>query len=186
VLFRSTIYIEGYWQSESYFKDVESQIRADLQFIEPNDDKNSYLAFHIRNSDSVSIHIRFFSSGNEASNNAPKDYYETAIAKMESLTNNCHYYLFSDNPDQARLLISLPDDRVTVIDNNTDPDFAYADLWLMHLCKHHIIANSTFSWWGAWLADSSEKIVIAPGFELRSGVAWWGFDGLIPNEWIKC
>lgn len=183
---KRTIYIEGYWQSESYFKDIEGLIRSDLQFIHPSDALNLHLASKIRDSNSVAIHVRFFNSDSLGSNNAPIAYYEKAIAKMESLRSGLHYFLFSDKPDHARLIIPLPDDRVTVITNNTGPDSAFADLWLMHLCKHHIIANSTFSWWGAWLADFGGKIVIAPGFELREGVSWWGFTGLIPQEWIKC
>jgi hypothetical protein len=62
---------------------------------------------------------------------------------------------------------------------------AYADLWLMTQCQHFIIANSTFSWWGAWLAENPDKQVIAPGFEMRYGSMSWGFDGLLPDEWIR-
>ena len=55
----------------------------------------------------------------------------------------------------------------------------------MSLCQHNIIANSTFSWWGAWLSESPGKVIIAPGFEKREGVSWWGFKGLIPSDWIR-
>lgn len=81
--------------------------------------------------------------------------------------------------------IPLPDARVTLVAHNQGDEHAYADLWLMTQCQHFIIANSTFSWWGAWLAAHPGKQVIAPGFEMRLGKMWWGFAGLLPAEWIK-
>ena len=78
-----------------------------------------------------------------------------------------------------------PDARVTQVAHNQVDEHAYADLWLMTQCQHFIIANSTFSWWGAWLAAQQEKHVIAPGFEMRHGKTDWGFKGLLPDEWIK-
>jgi hypothetical protein len=79
----------------------------------------------------------------------------------------------------------LPDARVTLVTHNQGDEHAYADLWLMTQCQHFIIANSTFSWWGAWLAEHMDKRVIAPGFEMRQGKMWWGFKGLLPSAWIR-
>ena len=81
--------------------------------------------------------------------------------------------------------IPLPDARVTLVAHNHGDEHAYADLWLMTQCQHFIIANSTFSWWGAWLAEHPAKQIIAPGFEMRQGKSWWGFKCLLPTEWIK-
>ena len=67
--------------------------------------------------------------------------------------------------------------------HNKGDEFAYADLWLMTLCKHFIIANSSFSWWGAWLG-ANEKIVIVPRDRREQGKCAWGFDGLIQKEWV--
>ncbi|MEQ8407153.1 MAG: alpha-1,2-fucosyltransferase [Gammaproteobacteria bacterium] len=184
---KGTVHLEGYWQSEDYFKDQAEVIRQDLQIIPPVDAENLAMADQIRNTQSVAVHLRFFDDpqGN-STNNASREYYARAIESMERLAPASHYYIFSDKPDAARASLSLPEERVTLVSHNRGDENAYADLWLMTLCNHFIIANSTFSWWGAWLSDSVGKIVIAPGFECREGIAWWGFKGLIPDAWITC
>lgn len=182
-----TVYLEGYWQSEDYFKDVETTIRSDLRIKSPTDDVNLALAARIRDCLSVAVHVRFFDSPTETGiNNTPGSYYERAVEKMETIAPDAHYFIFSDQIDAARSLIPLPDDQVTFVSQNIGEENAYADLWLMTLCCHHIIANSTFSWWGAWLAKHLDKQIISPGFEMLEGKMCWGFDGLIPENWIKC
>jgi hypothetical protein len=183
---QGTVYLEGYWQSENYFKDVEATIRQDLQIKPPTDAANLAMAEHIRSCTAVAVHVRFFDEPHATGiNNAPGDYYTRAVEAMERLAPAAHYFIFSDRPDAARTRIPLPDARVTLVALNQGDEQAYADLWLMTLCQHFIIANSTFSWWGAWLAAHLGKQVIAPGFEMRQGKMWWGFDGLLPGEWIK-
>ncbi len=189
IRFRGTIYLEGYWQSEQYFKDVEPQIRQDLQIKPPMDGANLAMAEKIRGCTAVAVHVRFFDEiGRDISsggNNVPSSYYIRAIQTMEDLVRDAHYFIFSDRPEAARSLIPLSDDRITLISHNKGDDNAYADLWLMTQCQHFIIANSTFSWWGAWLAAFKDKVIIAPGFEKRSGKIAWGFEGIIPREWTK-
>ncbi len=183
---QGTVHLEGYWQSEDYFKDVEDTIRSDLQIKPPTDACNLEMAVRIRSRLSIAVHVRFFDAPAEAGGcNAPSDYYTRAVALMETLAPGAHYFVFSDQPASACERIPLPPDRVSLIAHNQGDENAYADLWLMSQCHHFIIANSTFSWWGAWLAAHAGKQVIAPGFEIRQGKAFWGFEGLLPKEWIK-
>jgi len=182
---KGAVYLEGYWQGEDYFKDIESTIRQDLQIKPPTDATNLAMAVQIRDYTSVAVHLRFFDEPQAPGiNNAPGDYYTRAVEMMESLAPGAHYFVFSDQPEAARARIPLPDARFTLVSHNRGDENAYADLWLMTQCQHFIIANSTFSWWGAWLARRAGKQVIAPGFEMRQGKMSWGFSGLLPAEWI--
>jgi hypothetical protein len=185
---RGVVYLEGYWQGEGYFKDAEKTIRADLQIRPPSDPVNLAVAAHIQGTVAVAVHVRFFDAPAEsaAGNNASTDYYHRAVALMEQHVPDAHYFVFSDNPEAARAVIPLADERVTCVMNNAGDDHAYADLWLMTLCQHFIIANSTFSWWGAWLCANERKRVFAPGFEKRHGMSSWGFKGLLPDGWARC
>ena len=182
---RHTVYMEGLWQSEEYFKDVEKTIRSDLRILPPTDDFNLGMAENIKKSKAVALHVRFFDKpGNPGNYNVPSDYYNRAIAQVETLVPDAHYFIFSDQPDAARKLISLPEARITLVSHNTGDQNAYADLWLMTQCQHFIITNSTFSWWGAWLADKASQIVITPDVKSVTGVCGWGFEGLIPARWL--
>lgn len=184
--FSGTVYLEGYWQSENYFKDIEQTIRKDLVIKPPVDEVNLTMANQIRKCMAVAVHVRFFDEPEkDRGNNTPCDYYTNAIKLMEGFVPDAHYFIFSDKPESARMLIPLTDDRITLVMHNIGDENAYADLWLMTLCQHFVIANSTFSWWGAWLANHKGKKVIAPGFEKRNGESYWGFDGLLPVDWIK-
>lgn len=183
---QGAVYLEGYWQSAEYFKDVEVNIRQDLKIKPPTDSANLAMAEQIQGNTAVAVHMRFFDEPHATGiNNTPGDYYTRAIETMERLAPAAHYFIFSDQPAAARERIPVPDARMTLVAHNTGQENAYADLWLMSQCQHFIIANSTFSWWAAWLASHLGKQVIAPGFEKRQGKMWWGFEGLLPKEWIK-
>ena len=186
------LFLEGLWQGEGYFADVAATIRTDLRLRPPRTRRNRELADRIRSQQAVALHYRFFDEAQAAlgavaaaASNAPQGYYARAIASLEARAAVDHYYVFSDRPKEAAARVPLAPDRFTVVSHNRGEDEAYADLWLMTLCRHAIIANSTFSWWGAWLAERPGQCVVAPGFERREGVAWWGFDGLLPERWLR-
>jgi len=180
-----TVYLDGLWQSEGYFKDVEQAIRADLSIHPPLDPLNQKLADEIRTSKSVALHVRWFDApGGTSLHNITADYYQRAIAMMEERIGSPHYFLFSDNPEAARSKLALPEGRVSFISHNQGDENAYADLWLMSQCRHFITANSTFSWWGAWLGESKESVVLVPEFTPGGDVTSWSFRGLIPDRWL--
>jgi hypothetical protein len=181
---RGMVYLDGLWQSEGYFKDVEQVIRRDFEIVPPDDEANRALATRLQELNAVAVHVRWFDPPDRATSkyNLPSGYYRRAIAEIERRVSGPTYVIFSDQPRAAVELLALPSDRVIAVTHNGGAR-AYADLWLMTECRHFVIANSTFSWWGAWLAPGPCKTVIAPGWVSRTGVAGWGFDGLIPECW---
>ena len=160
---RHAVYLDGLWQGEGYFKDIEGTIRRDLVFKVPTDSENRGMAERMQTPDAVSVHVRWFDTVScRATNNVGGQYYGNAIKRMESISPAAHYFVFSDRPESVGGMLGLPEDRFTVVFHNKGDANAYADMWLMAKCSKHIIANSTFSWWGAWLSQSPDKIVICP------------------------
>jgi hypothetical protein len=131
--------------------------------------------------------VRWFDApGSTATHNLPADYYKRGISLMERKIESPRYFLFSDDPDAALAKLALPIGRVTVISHNRGGENAYADLWLMTQCRHFITANSTFSWWGAWLGGGKEKIVVCPSMIIADGtITSWNFAGQIPSGWLQ-
>lgn len=184
---KDVVYLEGIWQNEQYFKDISDVIRQDLTIIPPTDAMNLSVAEEIKQSTSVMVHFRFHDERHIAKPDATKpDYYALAIQLMNQLIPNAHYFIFSDKPLEAQAWMPLDKNKVTYISHNTLDEMAYADLWLMSQCKHFIIANSTFSWWGAWLGDHKDKVVIAPNMvNQRKKPIRRGLEGVFPQQWIK-
>ena len=182
---KGSVYLDGYWQSEGYFKDIEDVIRQDLCIAPPQDLINQQTANQILDSNAISVHIRWFKKpDNNSINNKLKGYYAGAVKKIIDSVSHPRFFLFSNYPKESRCLLHIPEDRITCVEHNSVDESAYADLWLMALCKHFIIANSTFSWWGAWLAASKNKLIIAPNQEIPTGEGIWGFKGLVPEDWV--
>ena len=180
----SDVYIEGYWQSENYFIDIEDIIRKDLEIIPPNDIINRKMADLISKKNSVAIHFRYFDIADSGPDNLPLDYYNKAIKRIREEVISPHFFIFSDKPELAAENLTFSEGEYTLVQHNQGDEMAYADLWLMKQCRHFIIANSTFSWWGAWLSENKDKVIIAPKLDKKFGESWWGFDGLLPSTWI--
>lgn len=178
---RKIVYIDGLWQCEHYFKDIEHVIRQDFELIcQPRDTGILKMADKIQNVNAISLHWRSYCDVPpvDGSPALSVDYYSKAVDLIAQHIDNPHFFCFSDDIDWLRinLKIKFP---LTFVNHNPahEDDNTINDLWLMSQCKHHIIANSTFSWWGAWLNKSPNKIIIAPR------CAWQNPD-YIPNSWI--
>jgi hypothetical protein len=184
--FRDNSLYVGYFQSEKYFLGIRPTLLNDFSLKKSLSAASIRVAEDILATNSVSVHIR---RGDYVSNAevlgfhgiCSIDYYHHAIQKIEALQKNIKIFFFSDDINWVRknLEVSVP---CEFIDFNTGDD-SFQDLHLMSLCQHNIIANSSFSWWGAWLNTNPSKIVVAP--------ERWFADGsvdtrdLIPNEWIR-
>lgn len=182
------VYLKGYWQSEKYFIKIDSIIRKELSF-KPNF-KTDFLAYknsiqHAENP--ISIHIRRGDYVNHPEFSKSfgfigLDYYLKAIDIIKSKFDNYRFFIFSDDRDWVENNFPFSADDVFVKTTGNDTDIN--DLQLMSTCKHHIMANSSYSWWGAWLNPSIEKLVIAPA-RFYKNQPDWNTEDLIPDTWIK-
>jgi hypothetical protein len=181
---KNNAYIDGYWQSEKYFKKIENIIRKEFVINKAQSAKNKEVTNMIKECNSISIHIRRGDYINnkhtsQLHNTCGLDYYNRTIDYINKNNKNPHFFVFSDDPQWAKdnLKTELP---IYFIDNN-NVNTNYEDLRLMSQCNHNIIANSSFSWWGAWLNNNPDKIVIFPRtwFNDRSIET----KDLIPKKW---
>ena len=179
-------YLDGYWQSEKYFQDIKNIIRKEIILKEPLPSKYAGIINNIKNSNSVSIHIR---RGDYITNNKfykvynllDEKYYQRAVKFIAEKISDPRFFIFSDDIEWAKRDLDIPHPRIFVSGENEMKD--YEELILMSLCKHNITANSSFSWWGAWLNENTDKIVISPDkwFNDKIGNA----KDLIPENWIR-
>jgi len=154
----------GYWQTENYFIDFEDQIRKDLMFVHAKKFDAISIISEIKSCNSVSIHLR---RGDYISNPAAaaiyaqcgQDYYHRAIECIMAKVNNPIFFVFSDDLLYARDFFARYGSLIRYVDVTSSP---YEDMYAMSCCKHNIVANSTFSWWGGWLNENVEKKIILP------------------------
>jgi len=183
-----SIYLDGYWQSEKYFIDIAPIIRQEFTVKTRQRDKNKELAELIASCEAVSIHIRrgdYVSNPNtnKVYSTCDLDYYFRSMENLTRTVKHPHLFIFSDEPEWARDHLKLPYPTTIVAHNGADKN--YEDMRHMSFCKHQIIANSTFSWWGAWLNKNPNKIVIAPKKWFKDPIKHKETKDLIPNSWIR-
>lgn len=179
-------YIEGFFQSEKYFQEIETELRTDFQFKDLPDEKNQKLIEKIGATNSISLHIR---RGDYVKKKRYQnlyaacslDYYKRGVEYISEHYPNPTLFIFSDDIEWVKENLNLSYESIYV-SHNTDSK-SYEDIRLMSLCKHNIIANSSFSWWGAWLNNNKEKIVIAPE-------KWFNDENIIqtdviPQDWVR-
>jgi len=179
-------FIEGFFQSEMYFNSVEKDLREDFTFKFPPSEENQKIIEKINSTNSISLHIRRgdYVQKKRYQNlyaNCSLHYYKMGVEYIAQTVDSPTLFIFSDDIEWVKENLKLKYQSVFVSHNTGDK--SYEDMRLMSLCKHNVIANSSFSWWGAWLNNNQKKIVIAPQ-------RWFNDEKIIqtdviPKNWIK-
>ena len=182
---RDNTYLNGYWQSYRYFEGFAGILREELTPKIPPGAKDMIVLNQIEDSCSVSVHVRRgdYITKKTALNVhgvCTLEYYRTAFNTIKSLVQDPHFFVFSDDTQWSQENLVFPG-RATFVDHNS-PATAFQDMRLMSQCRHHIVANSSFSWWGAWLNLRPDKIVIAPRKWFADGRST---NDLIPADWKR-
>jgi hypothetical protein len=170
----------GFWQSEQYFQDIADKVRGAFLFKNPSlASRTAKLVLQVQEPDSVFVHVRRGDYVNlQHYHGMPSlDYYDSAVSRIRDVHLNANVFIFSDDPQWCHESFSS---EFQVIEGTTK----YEDLYLMSLCQHAVIANSSFGWWGAWLGDNrADRIVVAP----KTWFTMTGLDSsdLVPSRWIR-
>lgn len=182
-LYERDFYIDGYWQSEEYFQSISDKVRQEFQFNAFTEQENLHLEQIIRSRQSVSLHVRrgdyvgtsrFVSLGKT-------NYYQEAVEYIKANVESPFFIVLSDDISWCKENLDLSEDSIFVTWNQGNKN--YRDMQIMSICKHNIIANSSFSWWGAWLNNNPEKIIVAPSRFFNGNVE--DESHIIPKSWKK-
>ena len=170
-------YIWGSWQSDKYFKSIEYLVRDKFVF-KGVDEQNHTIAKNMQSCNSVSVHIRRGDYKKYGMTLINEDYYKKAIDYVCKNVISPAFFVFSDDCDEANALMDRIGVPYKLMMHNKGED-SFKDMYLMSQCKHNIVCNSSFSWWGAWLNDNEDKVVVAPKIwserrtELRPQLQEW-------------
>lgn len=183
---RAPVYLDGYWQTEKYFADVVEVLRREFVPREGLEPENAAVAAQIDASTAVSLHVRRGDYVTEPNTGrlhglCSMDYFRAAVQFIQMRVGPVHLFVFSDDQDWSRSNLRLGPPTTFVAANS--PDRGFRDMQLMARCRHHVIANSSFSWWGAWLNPSPDKIVVAPQRWFSAGDR--DTRDLLPEPWVR-
>ncbi|CAI8311804.1 MAG: O-antigen biosynthesis glycosyltransferase WbnK [Opitutia bacterium UBA7350] len=175
-----TGYLDGYWQTEQYFESIHDKICADFDFKPLTGPKNLELQQQLTESEACSIHIRRgdYTGHPELGGICDKAYYNNALKELDARHPNCPLVVFSDDIEFSKDLLKGRK-QVQFCDWNRGID-SWMDMALMCRCTHHIIANSSFSWWGAWLATSHGLTIAPNNWSLKFGTK----TDICPTNWL--
>jgi hypothetical protein len=179
-------YLVGYWQSEKYFSDIENILRKDFTLKQSIESLEPEISKAINKTNSISIHVRRtdYITNVKVSNvhgTCNLSYYKNCINYFSERVENPHFFIFSDNLLWAKENLKLNFPHTFVGNQQRKKD--HEDLYLMSICKHNIIANSSFSWWSAWLNSNPRKIVCAPKIWFRKQDL--DTSDLLPKKWMR-
>jgi len=173
------VFLKGFWQSPQYFESIQSLLRKELTYKHA---LNSNLLDQVTSTHSVGLHIRrgdyLLPQINSSHPVLSLSYYHQASDLLGQRFENLHFFVFSDDPTWAETHLNLPY-PVTLINTQN----AMEDFELQRACQHNIIANSSFSWWAAWLNNSPGKQVVAPKYWLKSDPNIT--RDLLPSNWLN-
>jgi hypothetical protein len=180
---KGDIYLDGFFQSEKYFMDHAASVREDLRPTELSDEARRWIE-HAKNTVSVSIHIRRkdYIGHKTLGDICTKEYYSRAVKEMRTHEPKATFFVFSDDVEWVKENLDLPASREFVSSKDLKD---YEELAIMSSCRHNIIANSSFSWWAAWLNPNPEKIVMAPALWARGKEGKKQTRDIIPGAWTR-
>lgn len=184
---KDNTYLVGWWQSENYFKDIKNILQKEFVPRAKATSNNAKWLEQAHSTNSISVHVR---RGDYISNKhanvhhglAPIDYYNAAATYLKTYIKDPYFFIFSDDISWCKKNLKFGKNLVFVEDNSGQK--ACEDLRIMSECKHNVIANSSFSWWGAWLNKNDDKIVIAPRVWFQDKRANHETD-VVPSDWMR-
>lgn len=175
-------YFQGFFLNESYFLNIRDTLLSEITLKDDPSDHFKNILAEIEASNSVSVHVRRGDYLNHRLLNVLSlDYYDKSLGYFKKNEKNPRFFIFSDDKKWVKENLALDGD-VTFVDT-----YDYEELILMSKCKNNIVANSTFSWWGAWLNDNDDKTVIAPKlwYKEKKAQQWYEKSSYIPKSWMK-
>lgn len=180
-------YVDGYFQNEKYFYDIREIILEQISINRPLSNFTKSIQKKINSlNNTCSIHVRRGDMANDINVKihgvCSVEYYNNAIEFLKNKLGEVNYFIFSDDFEWCRSNLKI--DNAIFVESD-EHRIAHEDIYLMSLCDHNIIANSTFSWWGAWLNDNESQISIAPMEWFKDKKYQKQSQDIVPNRWIK-